>query len=477
MIHSMRNPIHPMHTVTARELARQGSAAATLLQAAGVAERQVVAVISPSPAVVCVLAHATASLGAALLPLDPALPETVLEHLLVQTGAGTVVAPRPYAARRHIEPAAVLACARGATPPPSRLAADDIALMVATSGSSAEPKAVMLTAHNLRAAALAAAARTPLRPGDRWLACLPLFHVGGYSILVRCALAGAEALLQQGFDAERVWHALRTQGITHLSLVPTMLTQLLELTPQAPPPSLRHVLVGGAALSGDLAERAARRGWPLQPSYGMSETASQVATLARLVPPWRPGLVGQPLPGVEVRQHADGRLEVRGPMVMAGYANPAHRRGEGLVDGWFVTNDLAQITGDGELVISGRADAVIISGGKKVQPVWVEETLAHCPGLDAVCVVGRSDAVWGELVTAVYSGGWDAEALLSWCRDNVRSGLRPRAALRVPRLPLLSNGKPDRQALRALAAGDDVVRMQAKDSPAPRCEDTENVKE
>jgi O-succinylbenzoic acid--CoA ligase len=442
----------------ARELSRKAGAAAALLQAAGVRNKQVVAVISPSPVVVCVLAHATAALGVPLLPLDPALPEAAIEHLLTQTGAGTVVAQRSYSACGHIDAAAILACAAAQAAPSSHFAPDDIALMVATSGSSGQPRAVMLTAHNLRAAAQAAAAHTPLRPDDRWLACLPLFHIGGFSILVRCALAGAEALLRQDFDAERVWHALGTQRITHLSLVPTMLAQLLDLTPHTPPPSLRHVLVGGAALSGELAERAARQGWPLQPTYGMSETASQVATLARLSLPWRPGLVGRPLPGVEVKQDADGRLKVRGPMVMAGYANPAHRRGDGLVDGWFVSSDLGQFTTEGELVISGRVDAVIVSGGKKVHPAWVEEALTRCPGVNSAGVVGRADAIWGELVTVVYSGEVDAESVLSWCRDNMSGPSRPRAALRVAALPLLTNGKPDRRALRELAAGAAVAQ-------------------
>jgi O-succinylbenzoic acid--CoA ligase len=438
--------------VIAYELAKNATPAAALLRRAGAGDGRTVAVISPAPAVVCVLAHATAALGVPLLPLDPALPDDIVTHLLAQAGTGVVVADRAYAGYEHVDPAQVLALPAADTAPPSSLAPADIALLIATSGSSGQPRTVMLTARNLEAAAQAAATRTPLHPGDRWLACLPLFHIGGFSILTRCALAGAEAVLQQGFDAARVWQALHTERITHLSLVPAMLAQLLECSAETPPATLRHVLIGGAALPAELAERAAQRGWPLQPTYGMSETASQVATLERLPLPWRTGCVGRPLPGVDVAVTDDGRLMIRGPMVMAGYANPEGRRGDGLQDGWFVSNDLAEINDAGELQIIGRADAVIISGGEKVHPALVEEQLLRCPGISAVAVTGRHDATWGEIVTAVYNGTLGEAELLAWCRAHISGALRPRAALRVTVLPQLSNGKPDRQTIRQLAA-------------------------
>lgn len=444
----------PTQDTTARfasDLACKTAATIVRLQAAGVGGGRPIAVISTSPATVCVLARACAALALPLMPLDPTLPEATLTDLLAQAGVNVVVAERRYAGYRHIHTAALLAAPTSNTLPPSRLAPHDIALLIATSGSSGTPRAVMLTAGNLTAAARAAATRTPLRPGDRWLACLPLFHIGGFSILTRCALAGAEAVLLPGFAAARVWQTLRTARITHLSLVPTMLAQLLDYCAEAPPATLRHVLVGGAALSTELAEHAVQCGWPLQPTYGMSETASQVATLERLTLPWQSGQMGQPLPGVEVACTADGRLKIRGPMVMAGYANPALRRGDGLEDGWFVSHDLVEISDAGELRIIGRADAVIISGGKKVHPALVEAQLLHCPGMAEVAVIGRPDATWGEIVTAVYSGAPDEAELLAWCREHIAGAARPRAALRVPALPHLSNGKPDRQAVRQLA--------------------------
>lgn len=422
-----------------------------LLQRAGAGQGRPVATVTTAAAVITRVADAAAALAAPLLPLDPALPDAAIAHLLAQTGAGVVVGERAFPGHGRVSPADILALDATPPGPPSRRTPESIALMIATSGSSGLPKAVMLSVNNLRAAALASASRTPLGSGDRWLICLPLFHIGGHSILTRCALAGATAVHQQGFDVARVWQALHTERITHLSLVPTMLAQLLTSHAAPPAPTLRHVLVGGAALSGALAERAIARGWPIQPTYGMSETAAQIATLPQMPLPWRPGHVGKPLPGVELALAADGRLRVRGPMVMAGYANPEQIPGDGLEDGWFVTGDLAAIDTAGELVILGRADEIIVSGGKKIQPLLVENELMCCPGVTAVGVAGRRDETWGEVVTAIFAGDLTTEALLDWCRAHVAGALRPRAAVRVAALPVLSNGKPDRRALRELA--------------------------
>ncbi|WP_299440317.1 AMP-binding protein [uncultured Rhodospira sp.] len=433
----------------ARDLARRAEAAAALLRAAGADPGRPVAVLSGSAAVVAILAHAAPLVPVPLFPVDPALPVTTITDLLDQAGVSLVVSDRAVADRRHVPVASVLACPSGREAPWQ--ARDGVALLIATSGSSGRPKAVMLTGVALEAAARASTARTPLGPGDAWLACLPLFHIGGYSILTRCALAGAKALIHDRFDADRVMASVRDDRVTHLSLVPAMLARLCDLG--RAPGSLRHVLIGGAALSADLAERAAGLGWPIRPTYGMSETASQVATLQGLPRPWRAGHVGAPLPGAEVALDGNGRLKVRGPMVMAGYANPDLRPGDGLVNGWFVTADLAEITGDGDLVIRGRADDVIVSAGKKVLPTMVEDLVGACPLVDDVAVTGRPDPVWGEVVVAVFAGSGTSESVLEWCRAHVPGALRPRAAVRVESLPRLATGKPDRSALRRLAQG------------------------
>ncbi|RAI26872.1 hypothetical protein CH339_12610 [Rhodobium orientis] len=433
--------------ITAPTLSRRAEAAADVLRDGGAASGRPVAVVTSSAAAIAILAYAAPLLPAPLFPIDPNLPKDAIADLLGQAGVDLVVSDAPVAGRAYVPVADILACLAGAEVP--WRPPEGIALLIATSGSSGRPKAVMLTGAALVAAAKASEAATALGSGDVWLACLPLFHIGGFSILTRCALAGATALIHERFEAERVSSALGAGRVTHLSLVPAMLSRLCDLG--APPAALKHVLVGGAALSSELAERAADLGWPVQPTYGMSETASQIATLKTLPRPWSVGNVGPPLPGAEVALDPDGRLKVRGPMLMAGYANPDLLPGEGLEDGWFVTADLAEIVPEG-LTILGRADDVIVSAGKKLLPAMVEGLVAACPGVDAVAIAGRPDPVWGELVVVIYKGTATPGAVLSWCRENVASAMRPRAALKVDLLPELANGKPDRSALKRLAA-------------------------
>ena len=325
----------------------------------------------------------------------------------------------------------------------------DTALVVETSGSTGTPKGVMLTHGNMAAAVAASRARLGLEAGDAWLCCLPLRHVGGLSILYRCAEAGARVVLHDGFAADRVLAALATESVSHISLVPAMLAKLMEAGP--PPPGLRCVLVGGAALDGDLAGRAVAKGWPLAVTYGMSETASQLATLPGIGAGWEPGRVGRPLDGFEVSIGPDGRIRVRGPALMAGYADPQGSPGVGLdANGWFTTGDLGRLEG-GELTVLGRADGALTSGGETFHPEEVERLLTRCPGIREAAVIGLPDPVWGDRVTALVVGDWTEEQVLAWCRETIPGARRPRAAVKVQSLPRTALGKLDRMALRKLA--------------------------
>ncbi|MEN6584453.1 MAG: fatty acid--CoA ligase family protein [Sulfuricella sp.] len=328
-------------------------------------------------------------------------------------------------------------------------------LLIATSGSTGEPKTVMLSEANLEAAVLASRSRIPLESGDVWLACLPLQHIGGMAIFYRCAEAGAAVLLHDGFDAARVREDMARHGVTHVSLVPAMLARLLEIG--APPATLKYALIGGGPLSQSLALQAHQAGWPICPTYGMSEAASQVATLAAFPPDWREGMVGPPLPGVSVEivdddnrpVQGEGRIRVRGPNVMAGYANAAHEPGHGLRNGWFASGDRGYFDARGNLVVLGRHDDVLVSGGVNVHPAEVESLLLACPGVNDVAVTGVSDAVWGDRIAALVVGSVDD--LQEWCRDRLPSHLRPRLFVAVAALPRNALGKLERKRLPALA--------------------------
>ena len=320
-----------------------------------------------------------------------------------------------------------------------------VALVISTSGSEGEPRGVMLSDASLDAAAAAANRHLPLRAGDLWLDCLPLYHIGGLAILWRCARAGAGVLLHDGFNADAVAADLARRPVTHLSLVPAMLARLLE-TGIAPPASLRHVMIGGAALARSLYEKATAAGWPLNPSYGMSETAAQIATWTPADGPWHEGLVGRPLAGNEFGLAADGRIRIRGPQVMLGYLG-----GGGIdEDGWLTTGDLGKIDAFGRLTVTGRADDMLVSGGRNVHPREVESCLAACPGVRDVAVTGLPDPVWGDLIVALVVGDATTHGIADWCRSRLPGAALPRRIVHLGSLPRNAAGKLERSALQRL---------------------------
>ena len=330
-------------------------------------------------------------------------------------------------------------------------------LIIATSGSEGLPKAVVLTHGALAAAAQASTAAIPLAPGDVWLDCLPLNHIGGLAILWRCFAAGAALRLHERFDAAAVWHDIVAGRVSHVSLVPAMLARLLDLAelehatqppsqPPSPPPSLRCALIGGAALSRPLWLRAKRAGWPLFVSYGMSETAAQIVTL----PPtdeWHEGLVGRPLPGVDIAIDNDGRVRVRSPQLMQGYLGETD---SGIEDSWLRTGDLGRIDADGRLTLLGRADDVLVSAGVNIHPQEIEARLATCPGVGDVAVTASTDPVWGDVLAALLVGSAEPEAVRAWSALHLPAMLRPRRFLRVAALPRSALGKLERAQLPAL---------------------------
>jgi O-succinylbenzoic acid--CoA ligase len=415
---------------------------AQLLDAAGVGAGQVIALTAPSVDALVPALMAAAQRDAAVLPYSPALPRTELDGLLASAGVEWQLRldgdhmPRRLPVRHG---------PRAVTPAPTGLR-----LLIRTSGSSGAPRSAMFGAAQLAAAAAAANARLGLGPGDRWLACLPPWHIGGLAPFYRCAQAGATLVSLAGFAAEPASHALNHYAVSHVSLVPAMLARLLELG-RPPPSSLRVALIGGQALDPGLAAAARDAGWPLCVSYGLTEMASQVAVDCDAAAGLQFGRVGRPLPGIEVRAGLPGapaRVRLRGPMLMRGYAAPQRRPGLGLEDGWHVTQDLGWLDPEGALHIAGRADEVLISAGVNVHPGRLEALLGACPQIGSVGVTGLADPTWGQRLVAVYTGSADADSVARWCREHVPGALRPRTLLRRAELPQAGPGKLDRRRLR-----------------------------
>lgn len=315
---------------------------------------------------------------------------------------------------------------------------DDIAVVIATSGSTGVPKGVQLTAAALSASAVASIRRIGVRPADRWLCCLPTFHIAGIGVLVRSLIAGTDPVISPAVDAG----TLASSNCRHVSLVPTQLRRLLDAG--CPPGPVRTVLLGGAAAPGDLLADARAAGWRVVTTYGMSETCG--------------GCVydGLPLDGVLVDTDAGGRIRITGPVLFSGYRlRPGLTRAV-MDDGWFRTADLGHFGPNGRLLVRGRADDVINSGGEKIVPGEVEAVLGTSGGVADVVVIGVPDPEWGEAVTAFVVPADaavlpDAERLKASVREAVSAHAAPKRILVVPEFPLLPSGKPDRAALRRLA--------------------------
>lgn len=326
----------------------------------------------------------------------------------------------------------------------AQAAAPSLALIIATSGSQGIPKGVRLPWRAVAAASRMSARALELRSGDAWLACLPLHHVGGAMIPYRCLRAGATAVVHEGFDAQVVAHDLVARRITHLSLVPPMLARLLDAG-VSPESTMRCVLVGGAALTQALFDRASAAGWPVCPTYGMTETCAQATVNLRPGIGWKEGDVGRPLPGVRIERAADGRLRIATPARMAGYLGDA-----GPPPAWIATSDLGSVDAAGNVCVAGRADDMLVSAGVNVHPLEVESRLAACPGVREAGVTGIADPVWGDVIACAYEGDSAEASVDAWCRTQLPNAYRPRRFLRVEQLPRLASGKLDRRALPTL---------------------------
>lgn len=329
--------------------------------------------------------------GDAVLPLDPRLPAPARAGLLE--------------AARLEEPVV-----------------DGDSLVVATSGTSGQPKLAVLTHAAVAASAVATSARLEVEPGsDRWLACLPLAHVGGLSVVTRAITTGTPCTVHDHFDAAAVEQA-GADGCTLTSLVPTSLARIDAHR-------FRAILLGGQAPPSDRPPHVVA-------TYGMTETGSGVV------------YDGVPLDGVELRVDDAGQIHVRAPMLLRAYRDGTDPRD---VDGWFATGDHGALV-DGRLVVHGRTDDLIITGGENVWPAVVEEALRNHPAVADVAVVGRPDAEWGARVVAVVvPSDPTAPPTLAALRAHVKAALpayaAPTAVELVDGLPRTTGGKVRRARL------------------------------
>ena len=415
--------------LTYAELEREATAVARRLAARGVRRGATVAIELPPGVDHVVLVHALMKLGAVAYPVNTRLGESERRAdferaqpvLTVNSGPdlGTTEADLPLLGEHDL----------GA-----------VHCRIMTSGTSGASRPVGLTYGNHLWSAVGSAFNLGVEPTDRWLCCLPLFHISGLSIVMRSVIYGSTAVVHDGFDTERIAASLEGDGVTVISVVATQLRRLLEAGVDLLP--LRAILVGGGPVPEEVLDEALGRGATVVQTYGMTETASQVATLSPGEARERMGSAGRPLLTTHLRIQ-DGEILVQGPTVAPGCADE---------DGWLHTGDLGRIDEDGFLYVEDRLGDVIVTGGENVLPAEVEEVLLRHPQVADAAAVGRADAEWQEAVTAVVVLRDHAEVSEDELRDHCAAEL---AGYKVPKriefaseLPRTSSGKLIRRALR-----------------------------
>jgi O-succinylbenzoic acid--CoA ligase len=342
--------------------------------------------------------------------------------------------------------------------------------VIYTSGTTGRPKGAMLTVENFWWSAIGSALNLGTHVDDRWLACLPLYHIGGLSIVLRSAIYGITAVVHDGFDPDAVNAAIDDGEATIVSVVAVMLQRLLDARRDRPfPPTLRCILLGGGPSASALLQRCASLHGPVAQTYGLTESCSQVATLSPDDMERRAGSVGKALYPNELRiaptsranvredEVGVGEILVRGPIVMAGYAGQPDATARTIVDGWLHTGDIGRLDADGYLYVLDRRDDLIVTGGENVYPAEVEAALSSHPSVAEVGVVGVSDETWGQRVVAIVrlsdDGALDVAVLEALCRSRLAGYKVPREIRLVTELlPRTASGKLRRGALRELLA-------------------------
>ena len=454
------------------ELDQRVSAMAGHLSAAGIRAGDIVALLARNGSRFVQAAHAVPRLGAVLMPLNVRWTAGELGQAIEDAKASLLAYDEANEAKAAELKAALpslsylsLEEGSGASASVGAEQFDLTALhsVIYTSGTSGRPKGATLTFGNHFWSAVGSALNLGLRPDDRWLACMPLFHVGGLAILLRSVIYGNTAIVHEAFDPAAVNRSIDDEGITIVSVVATMLQRMLEERGERPyPDSLRCVLAGGGPVPRPLLEECSRRGVPVVQTYGLTEAASQVTTLAPNEAPARLGSAGRPLFTTEVRIEAGdgsaappgepGEIVIRGPTVTPGYLNQPEATEQALNDGWLRTGDVGRLDGEGYLYVLDRRDDLIVSGGENVYPAEVEEALRSHPSVLDAGVTGLADERWGQTVVAAVvlstSARLSEEELLSFCRERLAAYKSPTRLRFVEQLPRNAAGKLLRHVLR-----------------------------
>ncbi|MEE9442062.1 MAG: o-succinylbenzoate--CoA ligase [candidate division Zixibacteria bacterium] len=320
-------------------------------------------------------------------------------------------------------------------------------LIVFSAGTTSEAKGVVLTAKNLYFSALGLLERFPLEKSDCWLAALPFFHVGGISILMRTAMARCSTYIMPSFQPDEIIELCRRRKII-LSVVPTMMSDLIRLDTENCLKNARAIIMGGAGASQRLIDKIKSLGLPVLTTYGMTETSSMITLLSSEDSQNKPHTAGKILPYREIRISRDSHIQVKGKTLFAGFTDNSEINLSD--DGWFDTADIGEIDENGFLHVMGRSDDMIISGGENISLSEIENALLEIDFVKAAAVIKHDHEKWGQYPVALVevsspNEGWeDIKEALS---PKIPGFMMPREIHILNAIPLNAVGKIDRNKL------------------------------
>lgn len=432
------------------------------LAAVGVGAGVHVAALMPNSDKLVILIHALSRLGAVLVPLNLRLTTKELRWQLGHVDCQYLISDREQPELNggwmnhtfdnlpepihHKNPSFDI---------------DRTQAIIFTSGTTGNPKGAQLSYANHFWSATTSAYRLGVLPNDRWLAAMPLYHVGGMAIILRSCLYGIGVVLQDGFDEDAVLNAIDQDSVSVVSLVPTMLHRLMKNEMNIKTlKKLRLILLGGAAADHNLIEICLEADLPISLTYGLTEAASQVATASPDQVRAKLGMLGKPLMfsslrianenGNDLSPNEIGEIVVGGRTVMQGYYPNT------LKDTELFTGDLGYLDDDGDLFVVQRRVDLIVSGGENIYPSEVERVLLDYPGIEMACVTGIDDPEWGQIVVAVLVASpgqsLNKDEVIDHCRLHLAGYKAPKQIFYFDVLPQTASGKIKRKEVRELVS-------------------------
>ena len=455
--------VYGQQSLTFRALDQRARRTAISLLEQGVKQGDRVAILMKNSLHTVELIHALHYVGAVLVPLNTRLTVSELRWQMIDAGACMLIYDDGHvqvaqALARALNKVTVVACEQLTTvddvrgkhvPLKSTFALSDLQAIMYTSGTTGHPKGVMLTYGNHWWSAIGSSLNLGLHIDDRWLVCVPLFHMSGLSIVMRSVIYGITMVIHESFVADVANEAILEEGVTIVSVVSAMLVRMLDSLGTAYyPASFRCMLLGGGPAPLSLLERCRKKNIPVYQTYGLTETASQIATLSPEYMLDKLGSAGKPLFPSELRIMENsqeqrpgkaGEIVVKGPSVTQGYWKRAEETAHVLRDGWLYTGDIGYLDAEGFLYVLDRRSDLIISGGENVYPAEIEAVLSAHPSIAEAGVTGIADEKWGEVPVAFVvlkqQVNVTEDELKQFCHDKLANYKQPVRIHIVDKLP------------------------------------------